>query len=154
MTRIIFTLAFFLGLVNCVLWHPQPLYKTNSNDPVTNLINYEREKEELQLLEENEMLITSATVKACDIRDEGYFAHTAPNGETPWDLIKEAGYVYAFAGENLARGFLTDTLAMEGLMNSLEHRKNIMSIEYKEVGIGRCGDIIVQHFGILQEEHD
>jgi uncharacterized protein YkwD len=49
--------------------------------------------------------------------------------------MSKVGIRYSFAGENLAFAPSTE-FAMTGLMNSPEHRENILSPNYTRVGIG------------------
>ena len=117
-----------------------------SKDSMVDKINTERMFYGREALTENPKLDASATNKACDLRDKGYWAHTSPDGIEPWKFFYDAGYTYAYAGENLVKN-LDDDTAMTRLMNSQTHKENILSPKFKEVGIGRCGQFIVQHFG-------
>ncbi len=84
-----------------------------------------------------------------------YWAHFAPDGTSPWQFIKAAGYDYSYAGENLARGFTTSVDAMNAWMKSPTHKANILSPLYKDVGFavkegklqGEDTILIVQEFG-------
>ena len=63
-----------------------------------------------------------------------YWAHNAPDGTTPWVFIKNTGYNYIYAGENLARGFNSASDVINAWMNSPEHRQNVLSPNYQNVG--------------------
>lgn len=65
----------------------------------------------------------------------GYFSHVTPDGKNLADRLKEGNIIYMFAGENLALAPDTD-LAMEGLMKSPGHRKNILSDGFRKIGVG------------------
>ena len=65
---------------------------------------------------------------------ENYWAHNSPEGTTPWVFIKNAGYTYIYAGENLARGFDSSQEVVSAWMASPEHRANLLSGNYKDVG--------------------
>jgi len=116
-------------------------------DPMVELINAERAKNGLNALTQDDRLVASATAKACDLRDRNYWSHTDPDGNPAWPLFLENGYNYLLAGENLCKYF--DTLGcMSALMSSKDgHREIILNPQYEDVGIGRCGNLIVQHFG-------
>ncbi len=86
-------------------------------------------------------------MKACDIVKRKYWSHKDPDGVESWYMFDLAGYKYVYAGENLAKDFYSDYQAMRALMRSPTHRENILMREYTNVGIGRCGNITVQHFG-------
>lgn len=117
------------------------------SDYMVSLVNEQRSKNGFSSLRENILLTVSATQKACNMRDRNYWAHTSPDGVTPWDFIERAGYNYIYAGENLCRD-VGDMECMRLFMISTKgHKENILSPRYKDVGIGRCGVFVVQHFG-------
>jgi uncharacterized protein YkwD len=82
----------------------------------------------------SDTLSTAATMKARDMFTQQYWAHNAPNGRTPWHWFKKADYSYAYAGENLAKGFSTSDGVVTAWMNSPEHRENLLDERYKDVG--------------------
>lgn len=96
--------------------------------------NQKRQNQNIQPLSLNPELSAAALNKANDMLKNDYWAHNSPAGRTPWDFIKESGYVYVYAGENLARGFTTSSEVTEAWMNSQSHRENLLSPNYSEVG--------------------
>lgn len=120
-----------------------------------NLTNYERAQNGLAPLQLDEQLSVAAANKGQHMFDHDYWAHFAPDGTTPWQFIRAAGYDYSYAGENLARGFTTSVDAMNAWMKSPTHRANILSPLYKDVGFaikegtlqGEETVLIVQEFG-------
>jgi len=52
------------------------------------------------------LLEQAAQLKANDMAEKGYFAHTSPDGKTPWEWLKDVSYPFLAAGENLAVNFL------------------------------------------------
>ncbi len=101
-----------------------------------NLTNEKRSYEGLNMLNENEILNLAAQMKANDMAANGYFAHTSPDGKSPWYWIKLAGYDYKYAGENLAVNFKQSENITEAWMKSPGHRANIMKGVYTEMGTG------------------
>ncbi len=120
-----------------------------------NLTNYERAQNGLAPLQLDKQLSIAAANKGQHMFDHNYWAHFAPDGTTPWQFIRAAGYDYSYAGENLARGFTTSVDAMNAWMKSPTHRANILSPLYKDVGFaikegtlqGEETVLIVQEFG-------
>lgn len=55
-------------------------------------------------------------------------------------------------GENIAKGQLTPNQVMDDWMNSENHRRNILSGAFDEIGIGIFGDVWVQEFGKLEAQ--
>ncbi|MGH7246287.1 MAG: CAP domain-containing protein [Candidatus Levyibacteriota bacterium] len=120
------------------------------------LTNQARQNAGLSPLNLNDQLSQAAAGKAQDMFTKNYWAHFAPDGTSPWDFIKGAGYSYTFAGENLARGFTTSQDTVNAWMASPDHRANILSSNYQDVGFavarGRLGSdsdtvLVVQMFG-------
>ncbi len=143
-TSILLFLAVYFGTTNYALANGA------ATDQMVVLINSQRQAAGITALIENPRLDESARKKACDMRDRNYFAHLSPDGKMSWELILKSGYYYRFAGENLGRDFGRDEDAMAKFMGSETHKANILGKQYREVGIGRCGVFIVQHYGKRQ----
>jgi uncharacterized protein YkwD len=119
------------------------------------LTNEERAKIGLPALRVNTQLSVSAEKKAEDMFAKDYWSHFGPHGESPWDFIKQSGYQYEFAGENLAKNFLFSQNVVDAWMNSPTHKENIIKKEYSEVGYavkngvlnGEETTLVVQMFG-------
>jgi hypothetical protein len=103
---------------------------------LTAITNEERMENNLVPLKENELLAKAAQLKAEDMALHGYFAHTSPNGTTPWYWFDRVGYKYIYAGENLAVNFFESVDVSTAWMNSPSHRANIIKPNYTEIGIG------------------
>lgn len=82
----------------------------------------------------NDRLSLAAKEKAADMFSHNYWAHNSPDGKTPWVFIKNSGYTYVYAGENLARGFQNSDEVIKAWMASPDHRDNMLSRNYSEVG--------------------
>lgn len=125
------------------------------DNEVVHLINQSRGNSGLSSLSVSEELNSAAESKLRHMIQNGYFAHFAPDGTSPWNFIRGAGYNYSAAGENLAVDFASAYSVHNALMNSATHRANIMSPLYSEVGIavargnyqGRNAVYVVQMFG-------
>ncbi len=83
----------------------------------------------------NDKLNYAASLKAQHMLTNDYFAHTAPDGTKPWYFIKQAGYTYTAAGENLAMDFTQAETVFDAFMNSPSHKKNILNDKYSEMGV-------------------
>ncbi len=121
------------------------------------LTNAERTNLGLPTLSYNAQLSSAALAKANDMFEKQYWDHFGPNGETPWQFIRGAGYTYVYAGENLAKGFKTSEGVVEAWMASPTHRANIVSSNYRDIGVavvegtlqGKQTVLVVQMFGTL-----
>jgi uncharacterized protein YkwD len=122
---------------------------------IVELTNTEREHNNLIPLVQNERLAAAAKAKAQDMAAQGYFAHRGPDGKEPWAWIREAGYTYASAGENLAVRFNESASVVRAWMASPGHRANIVKAGYTEIGVGVAdgyyqgapATFVVQYFG-------
>jgi uncharacterized protein YkwD len=98
-------------------------------------INAERKNVGAQDLILDKELSKIAVSYSRDMFERRYFSHTSPDGKSLKDRLKEARIAYMKAAENLA--YAPDiALAHKGLMNSLEHRVNILEPLFTRVGIG------------------
>ncbi len=103
---------------------------------LTTLTNEGRVENNLTPLTENNLLAKAAQMKAEDMASKGYFAHTSPEGKTPWYWFAQVNYRYASAGENLAVNFFESEDVARAWMNSPSHRANIVKKDFTEIGIG------------------
>ena len=124
-------------------------------EELINLTNSKRAEAGLSMLTVNPVLSQAAQAKGADMVAKNYWAHTSPDGLTPWTFFKQADYKYLYAGENLARDFSDSSSVVNAWINSSTHRENIMSNRYREIGIavihdtfqGQPTTLVVQFFG-------
>lgn len=106
-------------------------------------------------LAESPLLTAAAHAKAADMAEKGYFSHNGPDGKTPWEWVRQVGYDYQYAGENLAVRFVDSKDVVDAWMASPGHRANIVRPAYTEIGVGiargiykgQPADFVVQYFG-------
>ena len=119
------------------------------------LTNAKRQENGLPALQLNSVLSQAAQQKAADMIAKNYWAHSSPDGLTPWAFFKNVNYKYLYAGENLARDFTDSAGVVNAWMNSPTHKDNILSNRYREIGIavvngtfqGQPTTLVVQLFG-------
>jgi uncharacterized protein YkwD len=122
---------------------------------LVDLTNADRATANLDGLTVNPLLENAARMKADDMAQKGYFAHNTPDGKTPWYWFIKAGYLYKYAGENLAVNFTESSEVEKAWMASPTHRLNILGKNYTEIGIatstgmyqGKEVIFVVQMFG-------
>jgi len=85
-------------------------------------------------LQVSSLLTAAAQDKANDEATKGYFAHTSPQG-LRMVLVPAVGYNFDYAGENLAVNFSDSEDVTTAWMNSPEHRANILSTDFTQIGI-------------------
>ncbi|MEV2262566.1 CAP domain-containing protein [Streptomyces anulatus] len=122
----------------------------SARSEVLSLVNQERAKVGCSPLSTSAPLTSLAQNFSEDMAARGFFDHTDPDGDTPWDRAAQAG-VQGLGAENIARGQADAQAVMEGWMNSEGHRANILNCDYKTIGIGvhegSGGPWWVQNFG-------
>ena len=123
---------------------------TSDESELLNLINAEREKNNLPHLEIDESLQNVARLKAKDLVENSYFSHISPTYGTPFEMLRNNQISYKTASENIA-GNSSITNALQSWMDSESHRNNILSNTYNYTGIAvvdsiAYGKIIIQLF--------
>lgn len=133
------------------------------------LVNQERARNDELPLRGSSELEQAAQSHSEAMVGEDYFAHIAPNGETPVDRVQATGYIpnaqvgYTL-GENLAWGTLelaTPSAVVAAWIASPEHLANILTGAYVETAIGvapaappslangQAGAVYTQEFGVI-----
>ena len=102
---------------------------------VFDLVNAERAKVGCSPLKAGGALSDLARAHSKDMAARGFFDHTNPDGETPWDRAEKAG-VSGLGGENIARGQSDAEAVMASWMNSEGHRANILNCDFTTMGVG------------------
>lgn len=112
------------------------------------LVNEERASHQVEpMLDAETALDRVAREYSERMRDEGFFSHVAPDGATLADRLAQAGVGFVYAGENLARvanAANPATYAHQLLMQNPQHRDNILSSDFVDLGVGAAasGDTI------------
>jgi len=106
-----------------------------TSEKIIELTNYERGLRGLKPLKNNSQLFQAANIKSSNMIARNYFEHSA-YGITPWVIIKNAGYDYQVAGENLAMDFNTAEGVVSAWMKSPTHRYNVLNPDFEDIGVG------------------
>ncbi|MEV0455043.1 sigma-70 family RNA polymerase sigma factor [Catellatospora methionotrophica] len=101
------------------------------------LVNQARKSAGCGALRAEPKLDKASRLHSADMVKRDYFSHTTPDGVTPWDRAKAAGYTQPSA-ENIAAGNATAKATMNQWMNSPGHKANILNCSYKAMGVGRA----------------
>ena len=133
------------------------------------LINKERAEHGVAPLVLNDDLEAAAQSHCAELIEDDYFAHVAPDGETPVQRIEKTGYIPGpevgyVIGENLAWGtyqLSTPASIVAAWIASPGHLANILESRYTETGIavtpsvprslgeGNPGATYAQEFGVI-----
>lgn len=107
------------------------------------LLNQERAANGVGPLVENPALSSASTGYSQRMVAQGFFAHESPDGGTLVDRLTAVGYLGAddasVVGENIGWGqasLATARSMVDAWMNSAGHRENLLSADYRQVGLG------------------
>ncbi len=155
---------FFIGisLTRYYFLHGTVLGQEIVSSVLIDLTNETRVKYGESPLIKNPKLEEASSLKANDMSLHQYFAHNSPAGVTPWYWIKQAGYDFKYAGENLAIDFTQSQDVEDAWLKSPTHRANILNNKFKEIGIttkegminGHNTIYVVQMFGTPKSESE
>lgn len=112
-------------------------------ESVTCLINERRTDAGRKRVRDNSRLRHAAVDHSSAMVSSGFFAHTAPNGNSFVDRIESSGYMrgarHWLVGENLVWGtgeLSTPAGLVKAWMESPAHRANLLRGRFNEVGVG------------------
>ncbi|MGK7917376.1 MAG: CAP domain-containing protein, partial [Prochloraceae cyanobacterium] len=94
---------------------------------VVELINVERTQAGLDSLQIDSQLSQAAQVHTESMANDDFFSHFGVDGSSPFDRIRDTGYQYSVAAENIAAGYQTPEAVVEAWMGSAGHRANILN---------------------------
>ncbi|KQY87832.1 serine protease [Paenibacillus sp. Root52] len=120
--------------------------KSDFATQVVKLVNAERAKAGLNALTSDALLDKVALAKAKDMSDNNYFAHQSPTYGSPFDMMKQFGVTYSYAGENIAQGQKTPQEVVTAWMNSEGHRANVLNKNFTQIGVGYYNGYWAQEF--------
>lgn len=105
---------------------------------VVELTNIERfQNGALPPLKAEMHLIDASYLHSVNMAERNFFAHCdLDTKKLPWDRMRDAGYYWSWAGENIAAGYGTPASVTLGWMSSSGHRANILNAEFREIGVG------------------
>lgn len=133
--NLLFLIILVIGIITATRVYAQTItnifisgrYNYDKSNEVFTLVNEERAKAGINLLEQDLNLTEKANIRAREVAL--YFSHTRPNGEMVLTSM-------SLNGENIAAGSSTATGVMNQWMTSSGHKANILSKNFKSIGIG------------------
>jgi len=99
-------------------------------------INDERDARDLIPLAPSNSLHAVAQGHSNDMVAEDFLGHTGSDDSTPQTRVERAIGEARYIGENAGAGFRTIEIAHEAFMDSEENKKNILSPDATQIGIG------------------
>lgn len=125
---------YILGNYSSLSVTVKDLSKLSTEEAVAELVNSERKSAGKADLILDSKLCEAAEIRAKEISE--YFSHTRPDGSACFTVLDEIGIGYGAAGENIAAGQSSPDEVMKDWMNSSGHKRNILSGDYRKIGIG------------------
>ncbi|MGN0618993.1 MAG: CAP domain-containing protein [Ruminiclostridium sp.] len=125
---------YILGNYSSVSVTVKDLSKVSAEEAVAEIVNSERKAAGKSALTLDSKLCEAAEIRAKEIAE--YFSHDRPDGSACFTVFEELGIRYGAAGENIAAGQRSASEVMESWMNSSGHRQNILSSNFRKIGIG------------------
>lgn len=113
---------------------------------IFDLANVFRQKNNISLLQWDDLIATTARKHSQDMSEREYFEHSNPEGQSPFDRMKADGITYSRAAENIAVGYLDAMDVHNGWINSQGHRKNILNGSLQRLGVGVFEGYYTQNF--------
>ncbi len=156
----IFVLVVFIGIIfyfnqnNFGIIKKLKLTATVYPAVLVDLTNQDRVLNGVTKLTWSPTLEKAAKLKAEDMLENSYFAHTSPSGLNPWHWLKEVNYNF------VAVDFTESQNVENAWLNSPKHKENIMNSNFTEIGIatvdgvfeGKQTTFVVQFFGKPSEK--
>ena len=121
-----------VSLAQSAVFAGAPSFAKKEEWAVLTLTNNERKKAGLEAVSSFATLENAARLRAEEI--VSLFSHTRPDGTDCFTAISDIPYY--IAGENIAAGYPTPADVVEGWMNSQGHRENILTPNFKHLGVG------------------
>jgi len=122
---------------------------------ITDVVKYtntERAKAGLPALTTNNLLNQAAQTHSQKMATQDFYDHQGEDGKWHDDRITATGYDADYSSENIAAGQTTPKQVVESWMSSSGHRRNILSPEVTQIGVGYYflqndpGSVQYQHY--------
>lgn len=97
-------------------------------------MNAERTARGLAPLEPDAKLAEAAAVHAQEMARKGYLSHSSQDGRSMADRVRNAGFRYCFAAENIAFGQRDVAETVTAWMGSAGHRRNLLAGDATRAG--------------------
>jgi uncharacterized protein YkwD len=114
----------------------EPTVNSSFIDEVVQLTNQFRQDNGLDPLGFDPQLATAAQTHSQNMAIQDFFSHTGLEGSNIGDRVDATGYDFFTAGENIAAGYSTPEIVVDGWINSEGHRANLLNPDFTEIGVG------------------
>lgn len=127
-----------LALITIVIIGPFNTVNTDKIGTINiiNLANKQRSLQDIKPLSTNADLVNAAQKKAEALAKQFELNNNIQSQIPAWEYLKEVNYPFKLAGENIAIGGFTNQDIIEGWMQSITHKTNIINSSYSDIGVG------------------
>lgn len=99
----------------------------------------EKQMPAVGLLKWNNLLAKAAQKHSDDMHQNNFFNHLGSDNSTLEIRVNQIGYKWRSLGENIARGNMDETKAVQAWKDSPGHCQLMMDADFLEVGVGKRG---------------
>ena len=127
-----------LSLITIVIIGPLNVVNTDKISAINiiELTNKQRSLQSVKPLSINTDLVNAAQKRAEALAQQLESGNDNPNQISAWEYLKEVNYPFKLAGENIAIGSNTNQETINGWMQSITHKTNIINASYNDIGVG------------------
>lgn len=136
MKRILSAFLFISILIPHLMMPQAAAENTQLEQMMFSLVNEDRARYGKNMLSLDPELSRIARIKAQDMLENGYFAHTSPTYGNIRQMLSSFGVSYRAASENIARSRSIYHAQAAFLSSSTGHRQTLLSGAWTKVGIG------------------
>lgn len=137
MLRLALTLPLLLALIPAAaLACRQPDGAASLAEATLAAINAERSQRGMAPLSPDPRLTAAAQTHACDSAARNQMSHRGSDGSNIGNRVERKGYRYRHIAENVAAGYRNPASVLQGWMESSGHRRNILTRNARDAGIG------------------
>ncbi|WP_338753873.1 CAP domain-containing protein [Bacillus sp. FJAT-52991] len=120
--------------------------QTGNEQQILDLTNMIRVRFELNELTWDSDVAEVARLHSKEMFEKQYFAHESPSTGDLGDRLTKANIAFQTAGENIAANYIDGPAAVEGWLNSEDHRKALLEEEFALLGVGVYRKYYTQNF--------
>lgn len=113
---------------------------------VLDITNVIRQRHMLPSVEWDDKTASVAYRHSKDMFENQYFSHDSPTFGDLADRLSKGEVSYKIAGENIAAKYIDGIAAVEGWLNSVDHRKTLLNGEFTHLGVGVYHKYYTQNF--------
>jgi hypothetical protein len=93
----------------------------------------------------SDILSQAAQKHSHHMATDNFVSHIGMDDSTPFDRMDEVGYSRGYRGENICAGMKNPFDCIVSFMCSKEHRENVMSDTFREMGVGLSNKLASQY---------